>query len=50
MTPIFATPWILTWFSHNFSDFKKIQRIFDFLLSSRPITIIYLCSAVNYFS
>jgi len=44
--PIFSVPWVLTWFSHSLKDMKTIQRIFDFLISSPPYSIIYMCAAV----
>jgi len=44
--PIFAVPWLLTWFAHSLRDMDQILRIYDFLLSSPPQTIIYMCAAL----
>jgi len=41
----FSLGWILTWFSHSFSNISYSQRIFDFLLCSKPETIAYLSAA-----
>ena len=38
-------PWILTWFVHSINEIAIITRIFDYLLSSPPHTILYLCAA-----
>jgi len=43
--PVFAVSWILTWFSHSFKKMATIQRIFDFLISSPPSSILYMCAA-----
>jgi len=37
-------PWILTWFAHSLNDVDYISRIYDFLLSSEPYSIIYVCA------
>jgi hypothetical protein len=44
--PVFAVSWILTWFSHSFKKVDVIQRIFDFLISSPPSSILYMCAAL----
>jgi len=44
--PVFAVSWILTWFSHSFKKIQVIQRIFDFLISSPPSSILYMCAAL----
>jgi len=44
--PIFALPWMLTWFSHSLKNMGTILRIFDYLICSPPYSIIYMCAAV----
>jgi len=44
--PIFALPWMLTWFSHSLKDMSTILRIFDYLICSPPYSVIYMCAAV----
>lgn len=43
---IFILPWILTWFSHNFSSVKTICRIWDYLLSTGPHGVLYLTCGI----
>jgi hypothetical protein len=45
--PFFAVSWFLTWFSHDVHSLEDIARIFDALLCSHPVYIIYLCSSVR---
>ena len=40
----------MTWFSHSLSKEEAIKRIFDYLLSSSPVAILFLCTSVKYFS
>lgn len=48
--PIFAVPWVLTWFVHAIQDTNFIVRLYDYLLSSPPQTVTYLCTAFIYHS
>jgi len=43
---MFALPWMLTWFSHSLTEMDAILRIFDYLISSPPYSILYMCAAV----
>ena len=43
---MFALPWMLTWFSHSLGEMDAILRIFDYLISSPPYSILYMCAAV----
>ncbi len=43
--PIFAVPWVLTWFVHNVPDTLVLVRLYDYLLSSPPQTVMYLFTA-----
>jgi len=45
--PMFSISWLLTWFAHSLSDLKIIMRIYDYLLSSPPTSIIYMCVAMT---
>lgn len=42
----FIIPWILTWFSHDFTSAKTICRIWDYLLCTGPHGIIYLTAGI----
>lgn len=37
-------PWVLTWFAHSLNDLDMIARIYDYLLSAEPYSIIYVCA------
>ena len=43
---IFILPWVLTWFSHNFSSVKTICRIWDYLLCTGPHGVFYLTCGI----
>ena len=41
--PFFALSWIITWFGHDLNDdVDLVKRLFDVMISSHPIFIIYL--------
>ncbi|KAI8321714.1 hypothetical protein GQ54DRAFT_289186 [Martensiomyces pterosporus] len=44
--PFFAISWVLTWFAHDLDDFQDICRIFDFLIVSPPMQVIYMVAAI----
>jgi len=44
--PIFATSWILTTFAHDIESLEAVQRLYDVLLASHPLMIVYLCVAM----
>ena len=44
--PIFATSWILTVFAHDIECFASVQQLYDIILSSHPLMIIYLAVAM----
>eukprot|EP01132_Coremiostelium_polycephalum_P007750 gene7750-9534_t len=39
--PMFALSWIITWFSHNLEDLDLVARVFDYFLSSHPLSVLY---------
>lgn len=43
----FCTAWMLTWFSHDMKQIEEVARVFDALLCSHPLFIIYLCASVS---
>lgn len=45
--PYFCTSWLLTWLSHDIDHLETIARLFDALLCSHPLYIIYLTVAVS---
>ena len=47
MEPYFCTSWIITWFAHDLKSINEIARIFDVMLCSHPLFIMYLCAAVS---
>lgn len=44
--PYFHISWNLCWFSHDINDFKKIAKIFDFLILLPPSGVAYLSAAL----
>ncbi|PWN49431.1 hypothetical protein IE53DRAFT_317660, partial [Violaceomyces palustris] len=44
--PFFAISWILTLLSHDMDSFESTLRIFDFLISHGPSSILYLSAAI----
>ncbi|KAJ2632634.1 GTPase-activating protein gyp8 [Coemansia sp. RSA 1290] len=44
--PFFAISWVLTWFSHDLSSFADICRIYDFLLVSPPLQVVYMAAVM----
>lgn len=44
--PYYCLSQVLTWFSHDLHDLKKIKRFFDFFLSSNPLMPVYASAAV----
>ncbi|KAJ9464097.1 GTPase-activating protein gyp10 [Diplonema papillatum] len=43
----YALPWLITWFTHNFSqNFDACCRLVDYALATPPIAMLYLCAAV----
>eukprot|EP01064_Diplonema_japonicum_P039393 TRINITY_DN9858_c0_g5_i1.p1 TRINITY_DN9858_c0_g5~~TRINITY_DN9858_c0_g5_i1.p1 ORF type:complete len:391 (+),score=21.75 TRINITY_DN9858_c0_g5_i1:42-1175(+) len=41
----FALPWLITWMTHTYSNKIEIcARLLDYLLSTTPLTIVYLCA------
>lgn len=43
---VFALSWFLTWFSHNIDRLDTISRLFDFVLSSHPLSPVYIIVAM----
>ncbi|KAJ2083928.1 GTPase-activating protein gyp8 [Coemansia sp. RSA 988] len=44
--PFFAISWVLTWFAHDINDFADICRIYDFLIVSPPMQVVYMAAAM----
>ncbi|KAJ1761799.1 GTPase-activating protein gyp8 [Coemansia sp. RSA 1752] len=44
--PFFAISWVLTWFAHDVDDFASICRIYDFLIVSPPMQVVYVAAAL----
>ncbi len=42
----FATSWIITWFSHDVHDLQRAARIFDGLICSHPLFVLYMATAL----
>ncbi|CAO3592430.1 unnamed protein product [Absidia cylindrospora] len=45
--PFFALSWVLTWFSHDLTDFGKITRLFDLFIASSVMMPLYVSSAIT---
>ena len=43
--PIYALSWLLTWFSHNIDDLKKVQLVYDAILATHPLFGTYIIVA-----
>ncbi|MEQ2208663.1 hypothetical protein XENOCAPTIV_010656, partial [Xenoophorus captivus] len=43
---IFALSWLITWYGHVLSDFKRTLRLYDFFLASHPLMPIYLAATI----
>eukprot|EP00730_Choanoeca_flexa_P007276 TRINITY_DN12306_c0_g1_i5.p1 TRINITY_DN12306_c0_g1~~TRINITY_DN12306_c0_g1_i5.p1 ORF type:complete len:382 (+),score=68.62 TRINITY_DN12306_c0_g1_i5:169-1314(+) len=46
LEPSFAISWVITWFAHEVESLDELQRLFDFLLASHPLMVLYLSAAV----
>ncbi|KAJ2805646.1 GTPase-activating protein gyp8 [Coemansia guatemalensis] len=44
--PFFAISWVLTWFAHDVDAFADICRIYDFLIVSPPMQVVYMAAAM----
>jgi TBC1 domain family member 20 len=44
--PSFAISWILTLFTHNILDSSVQFRLFDYFITSHPVTIFYLVAVI----
>lgn len=44
--PMFVTSWILTIFAHDIENFEAVQNLYDVMLASHPLMIIYLVVAM----
>jgi hypothetical protein len=45
--PFYALSWVLTWFSHDLTDLRKITRLFDLFIASSVMMPLYVASAVS---
>ena len=46
LEPFCCTSWLIAWFSHDIKSLHTICRLFDVLICSHPIYILYICAAV----
>lgn len=44
--PFFALSWMITWFAHDLKHFENVCRVYDFLIASHPLMVLYLCASV----
>ncbi|RUS16468.1 rab-GTPase-TBC domain-containing protein [Endogone sp. FLAS-F59071] len=44
--PYYTLSWVLTWFSHDFTDFEKVMRLFDLFMASTPLMPVYVACAI----
>lgn len=45
--PFYALSWILTWFSHDLEDYRKVIRLIDLFIASQPSMPLYVACAVS---
>ncbi|KAI8342071.1 rab-GTPase-TBC domain-containing protein [Chlamydoabsidia padenii] len=45
--PFYALSWVLTWFSHDLTDLRKITRLFDLFIASSVMMPLYVASAIT---
>lgn len=45
--PYYTLSWVLTWFSHDLTDFEKVMRLFDLFMASTPLMPVYVACAVS---
>ncbi|SAM04668.1 hypothetical protein [Absidia glauca] len=45
--PFYALSWVLTWFSHDLTDLRKITRLFDLFIASSVMMPLYVASAMT---
>ncbi|KAJ2553631.1 GTPase-activating protein gyp8 [Coemansia sp. RSA 1933] len=44
--PFFAISWVLTWFAHDVDGLDTMSRIYDFLVVSPPLQVVYMAAAL----
>jgi hypothetical protein len=44
--PVFALPWLLTWFSHSVDGLSAVGRLFDAFLAGHPLLPVYAAAAL----
>ncbi|RUS17552.1 hypothetical protein BC937DRAFT_89821 [Endogone sp. FLAS-F59071] len=42
----FTLSWVLTWYSHDITDFRKVVRLFDLFMASTPLMPVYVACAI----
>lgn len=42
----YAMPWVLTWFAHDLQDLGEVARIFDVMICSHPLFVLYVAAAL----
>ncbi|KAG2183578.1 hypothetical protein INT43_006584 [Umbelopsis isabellina] len=45
--PFYALSWILTWFSHDLEDYRKVIRLIDLFIASQPSMPLYVACAIT---
>lgn len=43
--PTYSLSWILTWFSHDIDEYKKVELVFDACLATHPLFCCYITVA-----
>lgn len=46
LPPVYALPWLITWFAHTGMDLESMGRMFDLFLASHPLMPLYACAVV----
>lgn len=46
LPPVYALPWLITWFAHTGMNIEAMGRMFDLFLASHPLMPLYACAIV----
>lgn len=46
LPPVYALPWLITWFAHTGMDLDSMGRMFDLFMASHPLMPLYACAVV----
>ncbi len=50
VSPVVASPWVLTWFAHSVDHFDTVARLFDFFLATPPVMCVAFLHLLTWWS